>query len=166
MSAPARTTQVPAVELTRVLPFDRDKVFQAWIDPRIVAIWFGPKDMRASEITLDARVGGEYRFAMGPGSWISGMYKEIAPPESLIFTWSHVQRLDDGAERRSVESLVTVRFRDLGAATEISLLHEHLSGEAARIGVTQGWTGSFEKLGDYLQSQSGQSKQPSDQKGR
>lgn len=152
MSTTAQTTQIPAVEITRVLPFDRDKVFRAWIDPRIVAIWFGPEDVQALDIALDARVGGEYRFAMGSASWICGVYKEISPPDSLIFTWAHVERLDDGAERRSVESLVTVRFKDLGDATEITLLHENLSGEAARAGVTHGWTGSFEKLNDYLRS--------------
>jgi len=153
MSTTDQATQVPAVEITRVLPFERDKVFRAWIDPRIIAIWFGPKDMQAMDVALDPRVGGEYRFAMGPASWICGVYTEISPPNSLIFTWTHVERLDDGAERRSVESLVTVRFKDLGDATEISLLHENLSGEAARSGVTHGWTGSFEKLKDYLRSQ-------------
>ncbi len=153
MSSRQRATQVPAVELTRVLPFERDRVFRAWIDPRIVAIWFGPKDMQPMDVVLDPRVGGEYRFAMGPASWICGMYTEISPPDSLIFTWTHVQRLDDGAERRSVESQVTVRFKDLGDATEIFLRHENLSGEDARAGVTHGWTGSLEKLNDYLTSQ-------------
>ncbi len=153
-SRPGQTLQVPAVEMTRTLPFDRDTVFRAWIDPRILAVWFGPRDMQPMDVSLDARVGGEYRFVMGPDSWICGKYKEISPPETLIFTWSHVQRLDDGAEQRSVESLVTVRFKDLGGATEIHLLHENLSGEAARAGVTHGWTGSFEKLSDYLRSRS------------
>ncbi len=146
-------TEVPAVRLTRVLPFDRDTVFRAWIDPRILAVWFGPRDMQALEVTLEARVGGTYRFTMGPNSWICGVYKEITRPDSLIFTWTHVERLDDGLERRSVESLVTVRFKDLGAGTEISLLHENLSGEAARAGVTHGWTGSFEKLLEHLRTQ-------------
>jgi uncharacterized protein YndB with AHSA1/START domain len=155
MSRLGREPPVPAVEMTRVLPFERDRVFRAWIDPRIVAIWFGPRDMQVLDVTLDARVGGQYRFVMGPASWICGAYKEVSPPGTLIFTWSHVQRLDDGAERRSVESLVTVRFKDLGAATEIHLVHENLSGEAARAGVTHGWTGSFEKLSEYLRSQTG-----------
>ena len=156
MSTTTQTVQVPAVEMTRVLPFERDKVFRAWIDPWIVAIWFGRKDMQAMDVALDARVGGEYRFAIGPASWICGVYKKVSPPETLIFTWTHVERLDDGAERRSVESLVTVRFKDLGGATEISLLHENLSGQAARAGVTIGWTGSFEKLGEFLRSRTGQ----------
>ena len=99
MSPLGRKPPVPAVEITRVLPFERERVFRAWIDPRIVAIWFGPRDTRVLDVTLDARVGGEYRFVMGPASWICGTYKEISPPESLIFTWSHVQRLDDGNRR-------------------------------------------------------------------
>ena len=60
-------------------------------------------------IEMDVRVGGGYRYTMGlesGESWsIVGIYREVRPPEKLIYTWSYEEE-----EMRVGETLITVEF--------------------------------------------------------
>ena len=52
------------IVLTRVIDAPRESVFDAWIDPEQLAIWFGPKGMTIETHAVDIRVGGMWRFDM------------------------------------------------------------------------------------------------------
>ena len=106
--------------------------------------------MAPLEVIMECRPGGAYRFKMTPSTWIEGVYQEITPPKRLVFTWIYLELLDDGAERRTMDSLVTVTLEDMDGGTELTLLHENLSAQDGRDGVTIGWTESFEKLEEVL----------------
>lgn len=140
----------PSVRLSRDFPYPRERVFRAWTDPSLVIRWFGGRDDAPTEVDLDCTVGGVYRIHFSTSSRIEGAYQEVMPPERLVFTWTHVSVLDDGAERRTPESLVTVNFEDRGGATHLTVLHERLSGEAGRAGVSAGWIECFDKIDALL----------------
>ncbi|MBL6600957.1 MAG: SRPBCC domain-containing protein [Alphaproteobacteria bacterium] len=150
MTDTAATESRPTARVTRHLSFPPDKVFRAWIDPSIAIRWFGGSNDAPSDVTMDPRVGGAYRITLSPTSRLEGVYRRVDPPRCLIFTWVHVSTLDDGAEKRSLESQVTITFSEVGDGTDVEILHEALTDEAGRAGVTEGWGLSLEKLQTLL----------------
>jgi uncharacterized protein YndB with AHSA1/START domain len=78
-----------------------------------------------------------------------GTYVEVAPPERLVHTFSwEGPRVSEIAE-----SLVTVEFRDLGEATEVTITHERNLTRAAREFHEGGWRSSLDRLAELLREQ-------------
>lgn len=150
--AAARADAAPSLTLTRVFDAPREAVFKAWTDPVQVAQWKGPRGVRAEVKQFDARAGGGYRVAMHgtPNGTmvVRGVYREFLPPERLVFTWAW----EDGTEtqRTGHESLVTVTLRAVGGRTELTLTHENFESAESRDNHGYGWTGSLDKLTEFL----------------
>src|SRR5688572_22323983 len=70
----------------------REKVFDAWMDPKQLGKWMGPSGVRAEAPLLEPKVGGRYRIVMhldsGATPAVGGVYREIARPDRLVFTWA------------------------------------------------------------------------------
>jgi uncharacterized protein YndB with AHSA1/START domain len=96
---------------------------------------------------MDVRVGGRYRIRFqtedGESHEVGGIYREVVPDSRLQFTWAW----HSTPER---ESLVTVTMAKDGDGTMLTLLHEQFFDEKARDGHNRGWTGTLEKLDQYL----------------
>ncbi len=134
-----------AVRIRRTFAAPREKVFDAWTSPKLMARWFAraPGNPEVKVIEADARAGGKYLLETPCGEKvyrIQGTYKEVRPPEKLVFTWWW-----EGADFD--QSLVTVEFRALGtsAFTEVTLTHEQLP-ESQRDEHRKGWEGCFDQL--------------------
>ena len=146
-------TDIPITETTliirRTVNAPRAKVFEAWTTPEQLKQWFAPNDTFLVPIAaVDLKVGGTYRIGMRPPDretlhTATGVYREIKPPEKLVFTWSW-----EGEE--PMDTLVTVEFRDLGNVTEIMLKHENFRDMETRNKHSEGWTGCLEQLGKIL----------------
>lgn len=50
------------IVLTRVIDAPRERVFQAWTDPRQISRWFSPEGFRNETLEIDIRPGGRWRF--------------------------------------------------------------------------------------------------------
>jgi uncharacterized protein YndB with AHSA1/START domain len=112
-------TGVPGEELviTRVFDAPRELVFAAWTDPRHVAQWWGPQGWTTPVCEIDLRPGGVWRYgirsAEGQESWSEAVYREIDPPQRLVYadTFTDAQWHPlEGMPRM----LVTVTFEALG----------------------------------------------------
>jgi uncharacterized protein YndB with AHSA1/START domain len=95
--------------------------------------------------SLDARVGGSFRFELEDGNSMVGTYLQIVPPEKLVFTWS-------GEARQGWETILTLDFLDRGAVTEVVLTHEGLSTPERRTLAEGGWPSLFDALDSVLSS--------------
>ena len=49
----------PALVLTRVIDAPRKRVFNAWIEPKQFAAWWGPHHFTAPKVKLESRPGGK-----------------------------------------------------------------------------------------------------------
>jgi uncharacterized protein YndB with AHSA1/START domain len=78
--------------ITKTFDAPRERVFDAWLDPKIISQWIGPRSISAEAQLLEPRVGGRYRIFMrgsdGKGPMVGGIYREIKRPERLVFTWA------------------------------------------------------------------------------
>lgn len=99
MAAFLDTGTAPANELVieRVFNAPRELVFQAWTDLEHIPKWFGPKHHPATHVTADLRPGGRWRGCLrspetGVILWLGGVYREIVPPERLVFTFAWRKR--------------------------------------------------------------------------
>jgi len=50
------------IVLSRVIAAPRERVFQAWTDPKQIVQWFGPDGFTVDSLECDVRVGGRWRF--------------------------------------------------------------------------------------------------------
>jgi uncharacterized protein YndB with AHSA1/START domain len=151
--AKEQTASAQTLTLTRTFAAPREKVFRAWTEAKHLAGWFAPTPDHSTQVPeLDLRVGGKYRIEIrhkgGNVYRVFGSYREITPPERIVFTWSWES--DPGAHL----TLVTVEFRDLGPSTEVFLKHEQLPSEEERDKHNHGWNGCMAQLESYLQANS------------
>ena len=136
----------PAICFRRVLPALPGDVFAAWTNPDSLKEWMCPDTTTVAEAQLDVRLGGRFRIVMRTANRDivhTGEYREIRPPERLVFTWRSIGTHDE-------ETLVTVELRPHGEQTELILTHEHLPDESARTSHSHGWQSILEKLAAAL----------------
>ncbi len=136
------------LRVSRRFAASRERVFAAWTDPASMRQWFAPKGMTIPELEMDVRVGGTYRMAMqgadGDPSVAVGTFREINPPERLVFTW------DWEGDAEFPETLVTVEFHERSDGTEIVLTHEGLPSEESRSGHKDGWASILERFDEQV----------------
>jgi uncharacterized protein YndB with AHSA1/START domain len=139
--APDVASAVPA-RLRRTLPVAPNRVYDAWLDPAILARWMSP--VGHAVVSVDPRPGGRFRIVMvGEGREIEhvGEYRELVPGQRLVFTWRSPYTGGD--------SVVTVELRGLTAGTELTLVHEGLPAE--QVGPhTGGWASMLDRLAAEL----------------
>ena len=142
------TDSTTSLEIRRVYPHPVAAVYAAWTDPAQIASWMGPSDaFGATEVMLDLRVGGRYRFVMhapdGDVHRVGGAFREIVPGRKVVYTWAW----ESTPER---ESLVTVEFRPAGQGTELLLTHQRFADTAARDRHHEGWIGCLDRFGRHF----------------
>ena len=144
------------ITITRVFDAPRALVFKAWTDAAQVAQWWGPKGFTNPVCEVDARVGGALHIHMrAPDGNIypmKGEFREIVPPERLVFTNNAL----DAAGHPIIKGLTTVTFAEAGGKTTLTL---HTRGSAMTEqaagylqGMEMGWTMSIDKLEGFLAS--------------
>ena len=50
------------IVLSRVIAAPRERVFEAWTDPKQIVQWFGPDGFKVETLECDIREGGRWRF--------------------------------------------------------------------------------------------------------
>ena len=74
---------------TRVLHAPREQVFRAWIEPEILARWWGPKGFRNTFQEFDPTPGGRWCFVMHAPNGVDfpneSVFEEIVRPERIVF---------------------------------------------------------------------------------
>jgi uncharacterized protein YndB with AHSA1/START domain len=137
---------VPAeltLDVERVFAIDRDTMWSLWTDQAHAARWMRPSVTAFGETraSIDARPGGAYRFEMqsaGETRATSGRYLAVEPPERLVYTWQW-----DGSPE---ESVVEVRFDEVGAGTRVRISHTRLATAESVAQHLDGWNGCLESL--------------------
>lgn len=123
-----------------------ERVFDAWLDPRIAGQWlFATASRPAALAEIEAHAGGSFRFEERSDGWgdvHAGRYLEITRPARLVFTL-----LDRKYPRET--SRVSVRFVALARGCEVSLVQEGVPLHRARH-VEGRWAGMLYGLGELL----------------
>lgn len=148
---PADTT----LQIVRVFKASRQRVFDAFVDPTALRVWFCPDGFEFEEITTDPRTGRGDFFAMvhtatGARYTWNLEYTRVEPPRRL--EWTSIWR--DGFPESGRRTFVTVDFREVAGGTEVTLVHEGFIDRANRDDHRQGWGGGLDKLARHVQGAS------------
>ena len=141
----------PPFTITRTIDASPGEVFEAWIDPALMTLWFAPPPCTVTTATADPRPGGHYSIAVvdpdGNVHTTTGEYRELIPGRRLVKTWAY----HGPFPYDSTPTLVTVDFRELRpGVTEITVTHSQLQDEEAREGVGAGWALCLEQLQNLM----------------
>ena len=75
--------------MTRAFAAPRELVWKAWTNPKHIKAWWGPNGFTTTNLEVDVRPGGVWRFIMhGPdGTDYPNkiVYAEIVMPERLVY---------------------------------------------------------------------------------
>ena len=79
------------IVVTRLFDAPRALVFEAWTKAEHVARWWDPSGVPLAVCEIDLRPGGAFRWVNrapdgGEGHSFTGNYREIVPPERLVFS--------------------------------------------------------------------------------
>jgi uncharacterized protein YndB with AHSA1/START domain len=141
------TKNLPSVTIVRRIKAPPAKVWAAITQPKLMIQWWGPDAGPTLRADADVRPGGcfniIFRLQNGDEHNPTGVYREVVPEKKLVFTWEW-----PGSRER--ESLVTFLLKPSDGGTELTLIHEHLPDEEARISHALGWNGLLDKLSAFL----------------
>ena len=81
------------IVITRYFDAPRALVFEAWTKAEHVARWWDPSGLPLAVCEIDLRTKGAFRWVNrspdgGEGYSFAGIYREIEPPEKLVFASS------------------------------------------------------------------------------
>lgn len=154
--------------ISRLLDAPRDLVWKAFTDPERMKRWWGPKGFGVAAAKMDLRPGGTYHYGLrapdGNTMWGKFVYREIVPPERLVFVNSFSNPAG-GVTRHPIvptwpmETLITVTFdEEPGGKSKLNVrwaAHnanevEQKTFDASHVGMKATWTGTLDRLGAYL----------------
>jgi uncharacterized protein YndB with AHSA1/START domain len=140
------------LEVRRMFVAPREKVFEAWTQREKLEKWmcrFPRNEVRYA--ASDARPGGtnvvEVTSPQGETFKQSITFREVEPPERLVFTWDWQKFSASGQIVDELHgTLVSVEFQMRGTFTEVILRHEGFLKADQREAHTKGWNGCFDLL--------------------
>ena len=139
--------EAAVAEVRQHLAASPSRVFAAFADPALVSRWLTPSpDVVLRVVEFDFRVGGAYRFAYdvpgGATMSVGGVYRKIAPPSALTFSWN----IEPPDEHAGLRSEVTVTFTPRGTGTDLRIRHAQLTRPGACERHEAGWRGALAHL--------------------
>ena len=161
--ATAKQTPELTLQIRRTFAAPREKVFAAWAQREQLEQWMCKDESSHTVIhhQQDIRTGGRYLMEVREPRkketyWGQGIYREVKPPEKIVFSWSWTKDTPDGPQLHpdSPETLVTVEFFARGNSTEVVLTHAVFGSAKDRDEHNQGWNGCLDLLAKLLQTTS------------
>lgn len=153
--------------ISRVFDAPRDVVWKMHTEAAHLKHWWGPKGFKLTHCQIDLRPGGlfHYRLEMPDGGemWGKWVFREITPPERLVFINSFSDA-KGGTSRHSMkevwplEIVSTVTLAEESGKTRVTVdwipqnasASERKAFDEMHDSMRQGFTGTFDKLAAYL----------------
>ena len=139
-------TRTVKVTVKKEFHVPAEKVFDAWLDTKMISRWmFGP-DVRDEEIIKlenTPKAGGRFSYVVKRGGEEIdhiGTYREVQRPNRLVFTWGVDVEAGD-------ESVVTIDIEPTENGCRLTLVHEMDPKWEEYVDRTrEGWTYMLDKL--------------------
>jgi uncharacterized protein YndB with AHSA1/START domain len=153
--------------ITRVFDAPRDLVWRVLSEADHLRHWWGPKGWVMQVMTLDFRPGGIFHYSMrtrgGDDLWGTLTYREIVPPERLVFITAFADEAGNTVRAPfnvhwPLEVLNTWTLAEQDGRTTLTLRGvpfnateaEHQAFREGFASMRQGFAGTFDQLAHYL----------------
>ncbi len=139
------------IVMERVFDAPRARVFQAYTDPKLIPLWWGPGRFTTTVDKMDVRPGGVWRYVSrgsdGTEYAFNGVYREIKRPERLVSTFEF-----EGMPGHIVVDTAT--FEERGGKTKVTVTSRFESVEdrdgMLKSGMEDGAAESWDRLAELL----------------
>jgi uncharacterized protein YndB with AHSA1/START domain len=138
--------------MTRLFGAPRELVFEAHSSCEHLKNWWGPRKYEIAECDLDFRPGGAWRVvhrAEGEEHVFSGEYREIVPPERIVWTFEwggapgHISVETLTLEEQDGKTLVTARSVFDSVEDRDGMMQS---------GMEEGAAETYDRLDEYLEA--------------
>ncbi|MEP6754120.1 MAG: SRPBCC domain-containing protein [Chthonomonadales bacterium] len=145
------------LSITRIFNAPRELVYEAFSDAEHTKQWMGPRGFVATHLEQDVRPGGKWRTCLHqvaewngriiPDLWQGGVFKEVVPPERLVYTFAW----DGQGGQPTRETVVTISFTEVDADnTRMDFHQAFFDSIEQRDGHNQGWNSGFDRLNEFV----------------
>jgi uncharacterized protein YndB with AHSA1/START domain len=139
--------------MTRTFNAPRDVVWEAMTKPEHVRNWYGYREFTMPVCEMDVKIGGKWRYVSiapnGDEIEFYGEYREIVPPERIVFT-------EIFAPFPDTESVVTSTFDEEDGVTTFRCRVWYPSKEVRDMvlgtGMEKGAALSYERLAEVIET--------------
>ena len=126
------------------------KIWQAWTEPAIAKLWFGSDpDGKVLDANFDVQINGVFSVTFvnsdDTAFTCQGIYKEIEPPNRLVFTWGW-------ANQPEVAELITLQFTPDKHGTLMLFEQSNIDPKTTLHNYEEGWHSTFQKLEKALEN--------------
>jgi uncharacterized protein YndB with AHSA1/START domain len=143
--------------ITRVFDAPRELVFKAFTDPKLVALWFGPREYTNTIDKFEVRPGGLWRIVQrnqsGEEFAFHGVHHDIVAPERMVATFEF-----EGVPGHVL--LQTVNLEPLGQKTRLveQLVFQSVADRDGMVasGMQRGSDDSMDRMDEILATLKGQ----------
>jgi len=166
-----KTTGIDKFVINRSFKVNVETLYNVWTQPEHICQWLAPTGFNMTYLNSEIKAGSTVRYYMdGPNGlrmYGRAHYIELKKPEKIVYTqvftdandqisrhphaptWPETMLTTIELEQEDeLHTRVTITWEVYGQATQV----ERETFASARAGMTQGWTGSFDKLENYLDS--------------
>lgn len=156
--------------INRSMETNLKTIYHVWTNKDHLLKWLGPTGFTGTFHKADMHVGGETFYSMTNGDltmYGKTKYLELEEPNRIVYlqnfadkdgnisrhpmspTWPETMKTTVSFQKETSEQTrITIEWEVFGNATT----EEYNTFKEAKAGMTQGWTGSLDKLEEYLQS--------------
>jgi uncharacterized protein YndB with AHSA1/START domain len=134
-----------SLELTRLIPASRARLFEFFADAALLAEWWGPSGFSIPSIDFVPSAGATYRIQMQPPDGdafeLTGTFREVEIPSRLAFTFNW-----EPADPDDQETVAELALEEIDDSTRVRLRQGPFKTEGRRALHRDGWTESFDRL--------------------
>jgi uncharacterized protein YndB with AHSA1/START domain len=136
----------------------RTLVFQVFTQPEHLKRWWMPQPYTIATCTIDLRPGGIWHYSVrspeGQEHWSRSVYREIVPPEKLVYTSTFADEHANPIEGIP-EHLTTIVLTEEAGKTKATARIQFSSAAALKValdmGMLQGMNITWDYLIEYIQ---------------
>ncbi len=137
---------------TRVFDAPRNLVFEAMTNPELLKRWFGPRGHSLVVCEVDFRVGGAWRFVLrtpsGREVGMSGVYREIVPPERTV----HTESFDDYPGDCQITTVLSEQAGKTTLTATALYESKEIRDAVIKSGMEDGAAETYDRLAELLPS--------------
>lgn len=142
---PAESDHIDGDTLTMVRVFDasREQAFDAWTNPDLVSLWWGPAGLRTprDSVRIVAEVGGAWAATM-----IDDHGAEF-PAESIFTVLDRPNRIElTAAPGSDIPSTLSITFEEADGKTIMTVVNRVLAEAPGLESMAQGWASILDKF--------------------
>lgn len=156
----SQSSQVGKQELIveRQFSAPRTLMFHVFTRPEHIKRWWAPQPFTIPVCTIDLRPGGIWHYCMRSPEqqehWARSVYREIVPPEKLVYTTTFADEYANPIEGMP-EHMTTVTFTEEAGKTNVIARVQFPSAETLKtaldLGMQQGMNMTWDYLIEYVQ---------------